>query len=210
MCLRPAGHEKKRFSAVVRVPIMTDPGPMTTYAQRKVIPMGTALRRGTLVVHIAAAGAWIGIDVIVGVLVLAGWFTADPAVQGLAYQALGTFAVGPMLVSSLMCLVSGGLLGLGTRFGLLRYWWVAIKLAMNIILCLLILFALQPGMPEIVEYGRLVAAGGDSATDVSQLFFPPAVSLTALTIATILAVFKPGGRIQKNKLRPGIVPPPLP
>jgi hypothetical protein len=47
-----------------------------------------------------------------------------------------------------------------------------------------------------------VAAGGNSATDVSQLFFPPAVSLTALTIATVLAVFKPGGRIQKAKLRP--------
>jgi hypothetical protein len=127
-----------------------------------------------------------------------GWFTADPRVQGLAYQALGTFAVGPMLVSGLVCLASGVLLGLGTRFGLLRYWWVAVKLAMNIVLCLLIVFALQPGMADVVAHGRLVAAGAESPTDVSQLFFPPAVSLATLTFATILGVFKPWGRLRKG------------
>lgn len=178
---------------------MPDAGLMTTYDQRKVIAMGTGLRRATLVVHIVSAGAWIGIDVIVGVLVLAGWFTANPSIQGLAYQALGTFVVAPMLTSGLICLASGVLLGLGTRFGLLRYWWVAVKLAMNIILCVLIVFALQPGMAEIVEYGRMLAGGEDSSLDVTTLFFPPAVSLTTLTVATVLAVFKPWGRIRKNR-----------
>jgi len=149
-------------------------------------------------VHIVAAGAWIGIDVVVGVLVVAGWFTTDPQIQGLAYQALGTFAVGPMLVSGLVCLASGILLGLGTRFGLVRYWWVAVKLAMNIVLCVLIVFALQPGMAEVVEHGRLLVAGAESSIDVSQLFFPPAVSLATLTLATVLGVFKPWGRLRKS------------
>jgi len=160
--------------------------------------MGMGLRRATLVVHIVSAGAWIGIDVLVGVLVVGGWFTADPQIQGLAYQALGTFVVGPMLVSGLVCLVSGILLGLGTRFGLIRYWWVAVKLAMNIVLCVLIVFALQPGMAEVAAHGRLLAASAESPIDVSQLFFPPAVSLAALTFATILGVFKPWGRIRQD------------
>lgn len=170
--------------------------------RRKTIDMGTALRRATLVVHIVSAGAWIGIDVIVSVLVVTGWFSADPAIQGLAYQALGTFAVGPMLVSGLVCLTSGILLGLGTRYGLLRYWWVVVKLGMNIILCVLIVFALRPGMADVVEYGRLLAAGAVSPIDVSTLFFPPAVSLTALTVATVLGVFKPWGRTRKQTRRP--------
>ena len=55
-------------------------------------------RRVTLVTHIVAAGAWIGIDVIVAVLVLVGWFSNDVEVRSLAYRALAEFVVWPMLV----------------------------------------------------------------------------------------------------------------
>lgn len=172
-----------------------DAGSMTaTEPQPKIIPLGLTGRRTTLVAHIISAGAWIGIDVMVGVLVLAGWFSNDLAIRGLAYQTLGTWVVGPMLISGLLTLATGLLLGLGTRFGLLRYWWVAVKLVMNIVLCLAIVFALRPQMSDLVEHGRLLASGVVSPLDVSTLFFPPAVSLTALTIATILAVLKPWGR----------------
>ncbi len=47
------------------------------------------------------------------------------------------------------------------------------------------------GQPE-VQVERL---GRPPEGDVSQLFFPPAVSLTLLTFATYLGVFKPWGRI---------------
>ena len=171
----------------------------TTQDRRRIIPMGVAVRKATLVVHIVSAGAWIGIDVIVGVLVGIGFFTSDPSAQGLAYQALGTFAVGPMLTTGLFTLASGLLLGLGTRYGLVRYWWVVVKLVINVVLCVLIVFALEPGMAEIVEHGRILASGGESPLDVSTLFFPPAVSLSTLTFATILAVFKPWGRLGSSR-----------
>ena len=67
-------------------------------------------------------------------------------------------------------------------------------------LCTLILVALEPGMAEVREYGEAVSAGG--APDdvvVSQLFFPPAVSLTALSFATVLAVMKPWGRTRRRR-----------
>ncbi|TYB44338.1 hypothetical protein FXF69_25175 [Actinomadura chibensis] len=150
-------------------------------------------------VHIVSAGAWIGIDVIVAVLVLTGRYGGSGDVRGLAYRALATFVVWPMLTSGLVCLASGLVLGLGTKWGLLRYWWVAIKLALNLVLCTLILIALQPGMGEVDDYGRTLAAGG--APDpgrVSDLFYPPAVSLTALTLATVLAVAKPWGRVRRR------------
>lgn len=131
-------------------------------------------------------------------LVAVGFFNSDPSIQGLAYQALGTFAVWPMLTAGLVTLASGLLLGLGTRYGLIRYWWVAVKLVINVVLCVLILFALEPGMADIVEHGRILASGGDTPLDVSNLFFPPAVSLTTLAFATVLAVFKPWGRMRSG------------
>jgi hypothetical protein len=108
-----------------------------------------------------------------------------------------------MLVSGLTCLATGLLLGVATKWGLVRYRWVLVKLLLNLSLCTLILVALQPGMAEIGEYGAELAAGGspDSAR-VSDLFFPPAVSLTALSLATVLAVLKPWGRTRRRGVAP--------
>ena len=158
-------------------------------------------RRTTLVVHIVSAGAWIGIDVIVAVLVLTGWFSNDAEVRSLAYRALATFVVWPMLAAGLISLVSGLVLGLGTKWGLVRYWWVAVKLVINLMLCTLILIALQPGMDEVSAYGEDLLTGNPDSAAVSSLFFPPAVSLSALTLATVLAVFKPWGRIGARRRR---------
>jgi hypothetical protein len=164
----------------------------------RTLKIGQKTRKVTLVTHIVSAGAWIGIDVVVGALVLAGLLTADPTIQGVAYVALGSFVVVPMLVSGLVCLVSGLILGLGTRYGLIRYWWVAIKLVMNVVLCVLIVFLLRPGMPDIVEHGRSLLAGASSDVDVSALFFPPIVSLAVLATAVVLSVFKPFGKVRSR------------
>jgi uncharacterized membrane protein len=152
-------------------------------------------RLATLVLHIVAAGAWIGIDVIVAVLVLTGWFSGDDALRSLAYRALANFVVWPMLSAGLLSLVTGLVLGLGTKWGLIRYWWVAVKLTLNLVLCTLILLALQPGLDEVDRYGQELIGGAPVPDAVSTLFFPPAVSLTTLTLATVLAVFTPWGRI---------------
>ncbi len=149
-------------------------------------------RKFWLTLHLLSAGTWIGVDVIVAVLVAVGAFR--PADRGLAYQALGTFVVWPMLTSGLICLVTGLVLGWTTKWGLLRYWWVAVKLALNVVLCTLILVALQPGMPEVRAYGE----GRLATLDTANLAFPPIVSLTALSFATVLAVYKPWGRIRRG------------
>jgi len=161
--------------------------------------LGRRWRRAVLILHIVACGAWIGIDVMVAVLVWTGRFGADADVRGLAYRALAAFVVWPMLTAGLVSLVSGVVLGLGTKWGLVRYWWVAVKLVLNVVLCTLIVFALEPGMDAVAAYGRDLAAGAETPSVISTLFFPPAVSLTALTFATVLSVAKPWGRLNRRR-----------
>lgn len=74
-------------------------------------------RKAVLTLHIVSAGAWIGVDVLVAFLVYVGRTADDPATRGLAYRALGEFVVAPMLVSGLVCLVTGVVLGLATSGG---------------------------------------------------------------------------------------------
>ncbi|MGL5911549.1 MAG: hypothetical protein ACRCZP_16235 [Phycicoccus sp.] len=159
------------------------------------MPISRPWRRALLVAHIASSGAWIGIDVMVAVLVGVGRLAGDVQTRVLAYRALAEFVVGPMLASALVCLVTGVLLGLGTTWGLLRYWWVAAKLVANLVLCALVVFALRPGMDDVAVYGAALPTGVADPAAVSQLVFPPAVSLTALVAAVVLSVVKPWGRI---------------
>ena len=156
---------------------------------------GRRARQATLTLHIVSAGAWIGIDVIVAVLVATGWFSDDPQTRETAYRALAMFVVWPMLTAAVVCLLTGLLLGLATKWGLVRYWWVLIKLVLNVALTVLVLLALRPGMDEVAAYAGTL---GDPPEEVGSLFFPPAVSLSALTFATVLAVFKPWGRVRRS------------
>jgi hypothetical protein len=156
-------------------------------------------RKTVLILHILAAGVWIGVDVIVAVLVVTGRYAGSVTTRSLAYQALATFVVWPMLLSALVSLATGLLLGLGTKWGLVRYWWVAVKLVLNLVLCTLIVLVLQPGMPDVGAYGRDLLTGIPDSDRVAQLFYPPAVSLTTLTLASALAVFKPWGRIKRRR-----------
>jgi hypothetical protein len=161
--------------------------------------LGARTRKGVLVVHIASAGAWIGMDVVMGVLVFTALGTEDNEMKALCYRALELFAVWPLLTTGLLCLASGVVLGLGTKWGLVRYWWVAIKLVMNVVLVVLVAFLLRPGVIEVAEQGRRFVAGEPASLTAGNMAFPPIVSTSALLVATVLAVFKPWGRIRESR-----------
>jgi hypothetical protein len=95
----------------------------------------------------------------------------------------------------LLSLASGVVLALGSKYGLLRYWWVAIKLALNLGLTALVPLALHPTILDAVDRANAYAATGAGDLSVGNLVFPPIVSPTALLVAMILSVFKPWGRI---------------
>jgi hypothetical protein len=155
-------------------------------------------RRAVLTVHILGAGAWIGIDVVLGVMVFTAMLTTSTDTEALCYRVLELFAVWPLIIAGVVSLISGVVLGLGTNYGLIRYWWVAVKLVLNVVLVGLVVFALRPGLAEAAAYGEQLAAGGAGRADVGSLAFPPIVSGVALVTATLLSVFKPWGRVRRS------------
>ena len=155
-------------------------------------------RNRVLVVHVLSAGVWFGIDVVMAILVFTAVLTNDDGIKALAYQALDLFVVWSLFVVGLLSLASGIVLGLGTKYGLIRYWWVAIKLALNLLLAALVLVALRPEVADAAERGRHFTAGEATSLGVGDLIFPPIVSPLALLAAVLLAVFKPWGRIRQR------------
>ncbi|MFD9317693.1 hypothetical protein ACFWDQ_08245 [Streptomyces sp. NPDC060053] len=172
--------------------ISTAPTTPPQRARRVLWSIPVRLRKSILVTHVVSAGAWIGIDVISIVLVAIGWARAGED-RTTVYRALADFFVVPLLLSALMagtvCLLTGALLGLATKWGLVRYWWVAVKLVLNVIACSMMLAFLGP----VTE----LATGEQPLQDIWFVSFLAATAMALLSFAMVLSVFKPWGRVRK-------------
>jgi hypothetical protein len=87
--------------------------------------LGARARKSVLLLHIASAGAWLGVDVVMAVLIFTALGSDDRATKALAFQALELFVVWSLLATGLTCLATGIVLGLGRpwRAGWYRSTW---------------------------------------------------------------------------------------
>jgi hypothetical protein len=157
--------------------------------------LGRSTRRVVLLVHLAASLGWFGADVVLGVLAGTGFVSDDPARVAACYTALHVFAVPVLLTLGLVSLASGLVLGLASRWGVVRTRWVLVKLVINLVLVALVPVLLQPRLVEVARQARQVDPGlverlGRIPLD---LLFPAVVSGTALLVAAVLAIWKPWG-----------------
>ncbi|HEY1094375.1 MAG TPA: hypothetical protein VGE61_06710 [Glycomyces sp.] len=164
-------------------------------------------RKTVLLAHLVFALGWLGVDVVIAILAVTGFRADRPERIAAAYLALDAFAVPALLVFGIGALATGLLLSLGSGWGLLRYWWVAAKLGINLLLTTLVLVLLRPVVAEAAAQvaqvdptlrDRLAGAGVDA-----DLLYPGFVSGAFLLLATVLAVFKPWGRTPWAKGRAG-------
>ena len=148
---------------------------------------------------VARQGSWrLGGRLRKTVLVL--HITDSAAVRAHTLRSLQLVTVWPMFSTAMLSLITGILLGLGSKYGLVRYWWVAIKLALNLLLATLVVSALRGEVANAADIGGQLALGADVSWNFTNMIYPPIVSPTALTIAFLLAVFKPWGRIRRRSL----------
>lgn len=157
--------------------------------------LGRSTRRVVLLIHLTASLGWFGADVVLGVLAVTGFVSDEPARVAACYTALHVFAVPILLILGLVSLASGLVLGLASRWGVVRTRWVLVKLVINLVLVALVPVLLQPRLTEVAQQARQVDVGlverlGRMPLD---LLFPAFVSGTSLLVASVLAVWKPWG-----------------
>jgi hypothetical protein len=118
--------------------------------------------------------------------------TDDPSAVVELTRVLQMFAFVFGIPLSVGALLTGLALGLGTRWGVFRYPWVLAKLALVVSVMAVGALAINPAL-------ALTLAGGN---DTPRLIAAAAYDVLALSVATTLSVFKPGG-----PFRPGIETP---
>jgi hypothetical protein len=142
--------------------------------------------------HIAATVSVLGADLALLTLVASGLFGSEPRTIYPAAQLIGATVVAPLAVASLG---TGVLLGLLTGWGLFRYWWVTIKLAITALLTAAVLIVLLPSLGRAAD---AAVAVGPSIDSQPVLLAAPALASTLLLVALFLAVVKPGWRLRSG------------
>jgi len=140
-------------------------------------------RNVALTGHILAAAGWFGVAVLVAAAAITAGTTHDPAFARALYHAIGD-SLWVSVPMGLTALATGVLLGVGTKWGLLRHWWVVAKLGIN-----LAVVATDLIIVRAVANDALASGAGSR-----PLYDGPIAHCTVLAIATVLSVFKPGGR----------------
>lgn len=150
--------------------------------------LAPASRKALLTLHLVTALGWLGADLVLLTLGVAGLRGADPAVVYPTAGLVVTYLFAPLSVVVWLVGVVSSLL---TPWGLLRWRWVLVKFALTTVMLGLVLLLLTP---RIRELGALGAAA--STHHRVDLVVAPAVSSTLLLIATVLSTYKPWGRLR--------------
>ncbi|HWI22910.1 MAG TPA: hypothetical protein VNT22_09895 [Baekduia sp.] len=165
---------------------------MTTVAPAKPFMWSPRARRVVLTAHIVISVGLLGdLAGFLGVAIL-GTTTSDPAVAEGCWHVLQLFAFAFGIPLSFGSLVTGIALGVGTKWGVLRYPWVTAKLAIVISVILVGAFILGPAVEEMLT--------GDGGTEW-KLIAGSGYDILAMITATTLSVFKPGRARRGRALR---------
>ena len=149
-------------------------------------PLSRRTRRVVLSLHIVGGVGLLGVCAVIVLAHLRALTMDDPVP---AYELLvSTPLLGIPL--SFLSLVTGVILGLGSKWGLLRYRWVTVKLVLNLSVIVVGALLLGPQTAAMAD-----GTGGSQ----TALVLGSAYDVAALLLATGLSVFKPGGARQRTQ-----------
>ncbi len=155
--------------------------------------MTPSVRKLALTAHVASSVGWLG--AVAGFLALAveGLACHDERIVRAAYLSMDLMTWSVIVPLCFASLITGIVQSLGTPWGLLRHYWVLVKLAFTALATLVLLVHTRP-----IGYVAVVAAmTSPSAAGLGdlqrQLVRDAALALVVLLATTALSVYKPQG-----------------
>ena len=154
------------------------------------------VRKLALVSHVVASVAWLGAVAAFLALSIAGVRSEDANLVRGAYVAMNVIGGIIIVPLSLAALVTGLIQALGTQWGLVRYYWVLVKLALTIGATLLLLLHQFTAVAAAAR--RVVGSAAGARPELGglgpQLVADASLAIVVLLATTTLSVYKPWGR----------------
>lgn len=142
-------------------------------------PLPRPVRQVWTILHVGLSVGWLG--VLVACLTLsAAALGADATRAAALYAATATLSETYFLPGTLLVLLTGVVLGLGTKWGLFRFYWVLVKLVISLVLL---------AAANLTVAAKVAAPTGELVWWLTALVAPTA-------LATVLSIVKPWGRVR--------------
>jgi hypothetical protein len=138
---------------------------------RGIQPLPRRVRQIWMILHVVCSVGWLGVLVASLALCIGALSTDDPGRAAALNTAVAALSETFFLPGTLLVLVTGVVLGMGTKWGLVKFYWVLTKLAVALVLLVVANFVVAQ-----------TTAG-----------FTLLALLTSL--ATVLSILKPWGRV---------------
>jgi hypothetical protein len=163
-------------------------GQRASPAVRPVFRLRGQARKAALIAHVLSSVGWFGVAVAVVGCLVAARVTAQPSFAHALYRVVA--ASGWLAVpAGLAAAATGALLGLGTRYGLIRYWWVVVKILITVAVVVTDALLVSALAGEAAASGRLTP----------PLYASTGAHIVVLVIAAALSVLKPGGLTPRGR-----------
>lgn len=153
-----------------------------------------AVRNSLLAAHIVLSVSLLGDVLALAAVTLRAIGTDDVDTARVSFETMSMFSLAFGIPLSLGSLVTGVLLGRGTRWGVFRYWWVIGKLTLILAVIVVGAFVIGPAEDRLLDTPL-----SDSSRSRNQAIVLAGglFDIGALLTATGLSVFKPGGPRQR-------------
>lgn len=150
-----------------------------------------ALRKFTFTTHVISSVGWLGAVLAFLALALIGLTSEDEATVRGAYLVMAPAAWFVLVPLAHASLLSGIAISLGTSWGLIRHYWVFLKLLMTAFATVVLLI-------YMATFRQMAGVAADPIVDLGLVRNPsPALhatlALVLLVNATVLGVYKPFG-----------------
>ncbi|WP_299168390.1 DUF2269 domain-containing protein [uncultured Arthrobacter sp.] len=156
--------------------------------------MPPRLRKAALVAHVASSVGWLGAVVVFLALAITGYTTADAWAMRAAYTTMEIIGWGALVPLSALTLLTGIIQALGTSWGLIRHYWVLIKLLITVVATAILLLYMETLSVLAGAAARSTSDG--TVPDLLPSFSPvlhSAAALIVLLVALGLSIYKPRG-----------------
>jgi hypothetical protein len=154
--------------------------------------MSASLRKLGLTAHVLASVGWLGAVAAFLALAIVGLTSGNGPKAVAAYLAMDGITRSVIVPLCMASLITGIVQSVGTPWGLVRYYWVLLKLGLTVFGTVGLL--LHTGA---IRYAAGIAATGSFGANAEevrlQLVVTAGAAVVLLVVATVLSVYKPRG-----------------
>jgi hypothetical protein len=165
--------------------------------------IGVKARKALLATHVITSAAWLGLGVMFVAMSVVAWTTTEIETARVTYELMVVFDIALLPIANFAASLAGIGLGLTTPWGLMRYYWVAIKFFIPPVILLMAFAFLHSTLESAAEQAARLAETGrtvaqiDTAADV--VFWGFGLAMLLLLVAMLLSLYKPGGKTRRGQ-----------